>query len=477
MNVGQLLLQQLHLHFGHPAITSDDVDLKYEELFQKIEMYRTTLQTLLPNGGSALLNVAKSEHTIALMIAMLCENITFVPCDPDWPETRIAHINALVQPSMVITDVQENLELVDTTSAIHKIVQHLAQLTGHTNIFPNVAWILFTSGSTGKPKGVPITHLNAITFINYCVQTFDDKQPIRVMSIAGFHFDLSVFDIYFTLLTGGNLFLLKNDSEKNIRLIGEFLSKKEITHIYATPTFYEALSEHGKLTIHRPTALRFMLTAGETYPANRLCTFHQLVPQARIFNLFGPSETNVCTAQEIIPNRTPIYKNTFPIGSPIADFELHITNAGELLVKGSGVFHGYIDNSDRHYPFKTINGNIFYETGDLVTQHNDHLYFIGRTDRMIKRRGYRIEPAEIELSLLLHPEIIRSAVLNCMGDDGTPQLAAFIIANEPLSEDGVRSHLLLYIPHYFLPDRYLQVDDFPVTTTGKTDYVTLQQLL
>ena len=474
MNVGQLLQQQLHLHYGHTAITHDNIELKYEELYQKVVMYRETLSKGLPNGGSALLSARKSADTIALMIAMLCENITFIPCDPDWPATRIAQINELVQPSMVITDVEGNLELVDRTSAIHNIGQHLAQLTGITTVFPNVAWILFTSGTTGKPKGVPITHLNASAFINFCIETFQDKLPVRVLSIAGFHFDLSVFDIYFTLLTGGNLYLLKNDSEKNIRLIGEFIRKKEITHIYATPTFYEALHEHGKLNKHKPTALRFILTAGETYPANRLCAFHQLVPQARIFNLYGPSETNVCTAQEIIPNRTPIYKNTFPIGSPIADFELHISNAGEILVKGFGVFHGYIDNNHDRNPFTTIDGKIFYETGDLVTTHNDHLYIIGRTDRMIKRRGYRIEPAEIEHALLLHPGIIRSAVLKIEVPETTPQIVAFIIATTTLSGDDIRSHLLEYIPHYFIPDRYVQVDDFPVTTTGKTDYISLQ---
>lgn len=443
----------------------------------------------------------KSPLSVAAILATTRCGAAYLPLDPDAPASRNQYIIQNAGSSLVVTtpSLVEALiaELgldsrIDLTVAGQEIVLLLPPERDVADLPDDLAYILYTSGSTGQPKGVMITHANATCFVQWAVDRLNIHSSDILSSIAPFHFDLSVFDLYAGLSTGATVVLIDPAAVKNPMLLAELIPRFRITVWYATPTTLKMMLRFGRMDKHDHTSLRTVLFAGEVFPIEPLNELRRRWHHARFFNLYGPTETNVCTYYAVPETIDNDRLAPFPIGIPCPYATCYIEDEqgihpmvpgqeGELLVGGQSVMPGYLNLPDRNARALAMHqGERCYRTGDLVRVAEDHnLIYKGRKDRMVKRNGYRIELGEVEAALNRHPDISEAGVIDLTaGPDQTEtRIIGFFATRDPdmqLSVPDLQVFLQRYIPTYMLPDQFRQVSRMPMTSTHKVDYPALQ---
>ena len=306
---------------------------------------------------------------------------------------------------------------------------------------PELAYILYTSGSTGRPKGVTHSHETAFAFIDWCSRRVEPTPDDRFSSHAPFHFDLSILDLYVPLKHGASVVLIGGDAGKQPGTLASVIAERGITVWYSTPSILRMLVEYGKLEALDYSALRIVNFAGEVFPIKHLRALMEKWPKPEYFNLYGPTETNVCTYYKVNAPLPPTREAPLPIGRECSGDETRVVDStagavapgedGELIVAGGSVMLGYWKLPERNAEaYFEIAGRKWYRTGDIVRadEQGEHV-FIGRRDRMVKRRGYRVELGEIEAALLRHPSVTQAAVLAAVGADDDVQIRAFVVWN------------------------------------------------
>jgi amino acid adenylation domain-containing protein len=355
----------------------------------------------------------------------------------------------------------------------------------------DLAYILFTSGSTGQPKGVMLSHANAFTFLDWCQRTLGPwDEDDRFASHAPFHFDLSVFDLFGACQGASTLVLVGENLGKDPVRLTEFLADRRISVWYSAPSILALLAEHGKLGRPRFKAPRLVLFAGEVFPISGLSRLRRLWPDAAMWNLYGPTETNVCTAYPIPAQIQEDRTEPYPIGTVCAPLRARVVDEqgqevepgslGELVISGPGVMRGYFGQPDMTAAAFLVDddGSRWYRTGDLVTDSGDGCFqFHGRRDRMVKKRGYRIELGEIESAIYRHDGVDRAGVV-AQADEGGISITAFVALkpDQKRSIIAMKRHCTHYLPHYMIPDTITFLDTLPATSTDKLDYQRLRSL-
>ncbi|HUF29966.1 MAG TPA: amino acid adenylation domain-containing protein [Gemmatimonadaceae bacterium] len=354
----------------------------------------------------------------------------------------------------------------------------------------DLAYILYTSGSTGKPKGVMLSHRNALTFVDWCAAEMAPVASDRFSSHAPFHFDLSILDLYLPLTHGATMVLIGADVGKAPVALAALIAERMLTVWYSTPSILTMLVQYGKLSRHDLSSLRLVLFAGEVFPVKHLRALQQAVPAPRYLNLYGPTETNVCTwyevAERIPDERTepyPIGRVCPPLRARVVDIDgtdVAVGEEGELCIAGPGVMHGYWNLPERTAQAFLPDSGVeqWYRTGDLVVDDGFGSYtFVGRRDRMVKRRGYRIELGEIEAGLYRHECVEEAAVIALHDGEGNVRIKAFLrcVGGTP-SVIELKQFCADALPTYMVPDAFEIRDALPKTTTDKIDYQRLQEI-
>jgi amino acid adenylation domain-containing protein len=348
----------------------------------------------------------------------------------------------------------------------------------------DLAYILYTSGSTGIPKGVMLTHENATSYVDWCSDVFQPEADDRFSSHAPFHFDLSILDIYVPIKHGASAHLIPDELGKSPRDLAAFIAERRLTIWYSTPAILGLLAEFGRLGQYDYSALRLVLFAGEVFPVKQLRRLQGQWPTPEYYNLYGPTETNVCTFARI-PRPIPAERTEpYPIGWPcshcltlVLDPEKQPVATGEeglLYIAGPSVFAGYWQRpTETGAAFIEHDGQRWYNTGDVVVENSDiGFLYVGRRDRMIKRRGYRIELNEVESGLYLHPRVSGAAVVAVPHPEAGMRIIAYVVANpdSQLSVVEMKTFCNQRLPGYMNPDFFIFVDGLPRTSTAKTDY-------
>jgi amino acid adenylation domain-containing protein len=350
----------------------------------------------------------------------------------------------------------------------------------------DLAYILYTSGSTGRPKGVMISHRNAQCFVDWCGNVLRPTSDDRFSSHAPLHFDLSILDVYTPIAHGGLLALIPEKLGKDPGALARFIQDARLTVWYSTPSILSLISEFGGVEDLDLSTLRQVIFAGEVFPIAHLRRLHGQLPGRRYLNLYGPTETNVCTWYELPREIEAERTEPYPIGVVCAHYEGLVVDLddrpttpgeeGELLITGPGVMQGYWDLDEQtRRAFINIDGRHWYRTGDLVVELPDgNLEFHGRKDRMVKKRGYRVELGEIEAALYQHAEVREAAVVALPGPDG------LVVRAHLTTRDGERISMIALkkfcadrLPVYMVPDQFRFHAELPKTSTDKMDYQTL----
>lgn len=355
----------------------------------------------------------------------------------------------------------------------------------------DLAYVLFTSGSTGQPKGVMLSHANALSFLDWCRQSLGPWYPAeRYASHAPLHFDLSIFDLFAPCFEAGTLVLVGEALGKDPSRLARFVNERRIDVWYSAPSILSLMARSGELGgpgVHAP---RLVLFAGEVFPITMLRLLREAWPQATMWNLYGPTETNVCTAYQIPRVIDAEQSEPFPIGWVCPPYRARVIDEygdgvtrgglGELIIAGPGVMRGYFAQPELTEAafLEDADGVRWYRTGDLVREDATGCYrFHGRRDRMIKKRGYRIELGEIESALYQHDGVDRAGVV-ARADESGVSIAAFVALKPDRKRSiiAMKKHCTIHLPNYMIPDTITFVDDLPATSTDKVDYQRLRSM-
>ena len=454
--------------------------------------------------------IPKSIGAVISIFGILKSESAYVPVAVDSPPARNAYVFEDCSVRAIIVDQEflpairseftaagiagiEDLETLEDFGR-ELVVVRMEEERGSGN--PTVsgttdlAYILYTSGSTGRPKGVMHTHATALSFIHWCSDVLEPTQVDRFSSHAPFHFDLSILDIYVPLKHGATVVLIGETPGKQPRSLAELISNQSISVWYSTPSVMRMLVEYGRMNRYDYSALRIVLFAGEVFPIKHLHALKKAWPQPRFLNLYGPTETNVCTYYEVPDEIAEKRKNSLPIGrkcsgdeTMIADpqgLEVDAGTEGELYVSGGSVMIGYWNLPDQNAKAFHVDdlGQKWYKTGDIVRQDSEGEYlFVGRRDGMVKRRGFRVEIGEVESALYRHPSILEAAVVALPDDANGVLLKAFLGCgrNERPSLIELKQFCNQVLPSYMIPDQFLVLPELPKTSTDKIDVQRLSE--
>ena len=424
----------------------------------------------------------KSTWLCAQLQMQFQEGLPFLPLDVESPEHRNCLMIAEARPEYLCTSDENLPALPAECRAVREDSDHhhckwrllWSGVVSGVERVDGLAYILYTSGSTGMPKGVQITRENADAFINWAAHALPLRKDDVVASIAPFHFDLSVYDLHLSSKVGARVFLPTAAATRNPRLMAAELSEAQVTSMYCTPTFLQLLVAHGRVERHDWSALRQILFAGEPYPIPALRRAMAVWPDAAFHNLYGPTETNVIAHYAVRRDAMP--EGKVPIGLGASGAQLMLSEDGELWASGPSVSPGYMVSKGSS-KWVLRGGQCWYKTGDRVSVEAGQFVFHGRMDRLVKRRGYRIEPAEIE-RVYGDDDRIEEAV--CIPDDGGFALVYRLRrdSDEALSFVQLMEIGRKGLPEYMLPDRFgCWRGAWPMTSNGKLDEAHIQRMI
>jgi D-alanine--poly(phosphoribitol) ligase subunit 1 len=467
------------------AHVSDSRTLTYGELRRRSDALAAHLAERVgaDRAPIAALGHREPEMLIAFLGAVKSGR-PYVPLDTALPQQRIDKILATSRASLMLTPEDISQFSASNAPAPAKRVQR-----------DDPFYILFTSGSTGEPKGVIIT-LACLQHFLACMiaeQRFTELGE-TFLNQAPFSFDLSVMDLYCSLVTGGTLFSISRDLVANPKMLYRAIANSGVTTWVSTPSFAQmCLVEQTFDEAMLPTVRRFLF-CGETLAPQTAARLLKRFPRAQVWNTYGPTEATVATTSVRIDHTILEKYSPLPVGRPMPGTEVFVSDEnreilpenkrGEIIIAGPNVSPGYLARPDLTANAFFQHGNQrAYRTGDLGRLRDNLLFFEGRIDQQIKLSGYRIELGDVEANLRALALVRDAVVIPVIKDAEAKSLAAFVVLsarNEPSDFElahMIRKQLGERLPAYMLPRKFVFLDAFPMTANGKADRARLAESL
>ena len=458
----------------------------------------------------------KSPATVQAILGILYAGAAYVPLDPRSPWRRCQTIamdcgmSGLIVDALSLSSLPDLLDgwsprlvLVDTESEeargtlaaqvprvpVETLAEAVASAPDRQAARPSpedLAYLLYTSGSTGTPKGVVHTHRSGTAFTRWILERFAIRSNDVFSSHAPFHFDLSISDLYAALGAGATVHLIGTTEAMLAPYLVRKVPEWGITVWYSVPSILVAMLDRGGLERAGFGRVRILFFAGEVFPTPQLRRLRRALPEVGLYNLFGPTETNVCTYYEVPPDIPDDTTAPIPIGRACEHLETFVLDddgqevgegvEGTLWARGGNLMQGYWNDRERTatslQPDPRGRLGLAYCTGDRVKLLASGDYqFLGRRDHMIKTRGYRVELGEIESALTAHPDVLEAVVVPLPDPQLGNRLVASIVprtGRQP-SPGELRGFCTERLPLYMVPEQLEVLITFPRTSTGKAD--------
>lgn len=439
----------------------------------------------------------KNVESIVSFLGVLYSGNFYCPLDSKMPLERIHTIMGVLKPEVVLTDAahREEAEAFAGDSRVllyEDAVQEpvLEDLLGAvrrqcTELDP--LYVLFTSGSTGVPKGVLVSHRVVTNYLEWLGETFSIGAEDVFGNQAPLYFDVSIHDIYGALYFGAKTVIIPQEKFSfPVKLI-EYLNEKRISTFLWVPSAMCIVANLDTFRYEVPRYLKQIMFAGEVLPRKQLDYWRSYVPEAIYANLYGPTETFVCTAHQM--DGTEPEGEPLPIGIPVRNAQALVLGednrpvargaVGELCMRGSCLALGYYHNPERtaasfvQNPLHDGYQDRIYHTGDLVRENEKgQLLYVSRKDYQIKHMGYRIELGEIETAVALLEGVQDCA---CIYDSRRQKIVLFYDGT-PWEKKALLEQLGLRIPKYMIPGRVVHLEQMPHNANGKIDRKKLMEM-
>ncbi|MDO9235408.1 MAG: amino acid adenylation domain-containing protein [Aquabacterium sp.] len=464
----------------HAALVSPEGTLSYAQLLTVVlDVAQSLKQKGLQPGDRIAIEATRTQETIIRILAAVEAELAYVPLDLSYPADRIA---------AMLAQAQVRLTLGDDQTASHP----LAEASSLYASGEDLAYVLFTSGSTGQPKGVAMGQKPLVNLIDWHAQHPRLGHACTTLLFAPLSFDVHFQEIFSTVACQGTMVLIPEAHRRDPNLLRQALVTHGVTRLYLPYVALQMLAEANREALNTPSqgqlVLHDVISAGEQLQITPVIRdLFSGLPQAVLHNHYGPTESHVVTAFEL-PSQQSNWPTIPPIGQALPYVEIAlrdpetglVTQAeGELLLGGDCLAHGYLGQAeltaDRFRDDIPQLSGRWYTTGDLVRRDaKGVLTYLGRADQQLKVDGFRIEPGEIEVALMGHPQI-QDAVVSA---PDLPSLGRQLISHLVLRNPGaelsalitdLRSYLRARVPEYMVPTRFMVLDRLPTTPSGKID--------
>ncbi|WP_247315356.1 non-ribosomal peptide synthetase [Ralstonia pseudosolanacearum] len=459
------------------AVVHEGQQVSYAELNARANRVAHALRRLGVGPDARVgLCAERSVELVIGLLGILKAGGGYVPLDPSYPQDRLAYMLEDSAPVAVLaqSNTREQLgalsvPVLDLDGPLEE-AEHDPQVTG---LEPHhLAYVIYTSGSTGRPKGVVVEHRNTVNFLAWAARAFPPASLARTLFSTSLNFDLSVFECFAPLTTGGRI-----DIVVNVLALGD--GTHDVRLINTVPSALSALLESSGLD----PAVEVVNVAGEALKRELVERLFAQTQARRLYNLYGPSETTTYSSWVCMDRQTGFQAH---IGRPIANTQIYVLDAyrqpvplgvtGEIYIGGAGVARGYLNRpeltAERFVvnPFHGEGRERMYRTGDLGRWLPDgSLEYQGRADAQVKLRGFRIELGEIEARLSQCAGVSEAVVTMREDVPGEQRLVAYYVSGEAIEAQTLREQLQASLPEYMVPAAYVRLERLPLTPNGKLD--------
>lgn len=469
LEVPRIGIDQLVPRGDAPALEG----LSYRELGQRVDgIMKGLLEAGVEPGDRVALVSERTPEAVAAILGVLKAGAAYVPVDPRAGARRMA---AQLEGVRAVLATASSRPPGATVLLLEDLEPDLSGTLPSRSGAELPAYRIFTSGSTGRPKAVEVSH-RALVASTLARSRYYREAPARFLLVTHPAYDSSVAGLFWTLTTGSELVVCPPGAEQDPDALLDLIETRRVTHTLCLPSLYAALLDRDRTESLR--SLRAVIVAGEACPATLAQRHHRALPACELYNEYGPTEATVWCS---VYRTTGREERRVPIGEAAPHSRLYLLDelrrpvpapaAGELYVGGDFLAQGYagVSSEERFEPDPFRGEGRMYRTGDRARlDHDGQLYFLGRADRQVKLRGYRVELGEVEAALESHPAVGQAAV---EVEDG--RLEAFLAPRCDLDE--VRRYLDEQVPPFMVPSRVHCFDRLPLLPNGKLDRRALPQ--
>ncbi|MBC9914693.1 non-ribosomal peptide synthetase [Chitinophaga varians] len=460
------------LHPDGIALVDETAALSYKQLNEKANQVAHYLRDTygVKPGERIAVRIGRSNLAVIAILGVMKSGAAFLPIDVSHPEERIC---AVLQDSgcrIVLTE--ERLQQVDGKMT-NPVRLHCPE---------DLSYMIYTSGSTGTPRGVNIPHSGIYNTVHAAKKSLCLGKDNKGLQFASLAFDAAIWDIFLMLTSCGTLYIIPEEKKRDPDFFEAFVNKHSIDFVTLPPAFLNVLDPANM------PSLKQLVTAGEPAVCEKVKLFSQYLTY---INAYGPTETSICATMYMIEKGGKMEGDHVPIGVPNANTKIYILDdrhmpvpigvTGEIAIGGAGLASGYWNNpiatQEKFIPNPMDTNERIYLSGDLGKWLPDgNLVIQGRKDDQLKVRGYRVEPDEIA-HVLQGFHLLQQVVVTAHHSPGDEKyLVAYFTADSMINIAELKTYAARILPDYMVPARFVQLEYFPVLSSGKVDRKALPEL-